>query len=73
MFIENPLDSELAFPILECFHIVGFVIAVSSVALVDLRLLGLILRRQSAGQLTNDTALWTGIGLIVSVFAGLLR
>jgi hypothetical protein len=33
MLIENPLtSSELAFPILECFHIVGFAIAIGSIA-----------------------------------------
>ncbi len=73
MFIENPLNSsELTFPVLECFHIVGFIVAIGSVALVDFRLLGLCLRHQTPGQLTNDTNLWTIIGLTVSVFAGLL-
>jgi len=73
MLIENPLNaSKLVFPILECFHIGGFAIAIGSVAIVDFRLLGMGLRHQSPAQLTKDTSLWTLVGLSVSVFAGLL-
>ena len=73
MVIANPLNSsELAFPVLECFHIVGFAVAIGSVALVDLRLLGIGLRRQTPGQIIHDTSLWTLTGLTVSILAGLL-
>jgi hypothetical protein len=73
MLIENPLtSSELAFPILECFHIVGFAIAIGSIALVDFRLLGWGLRRQDPADLVKETGLWVLIGLSTSVFAGLL-
>ncbi len=73
MLIENPLNSsELVFPVLECFHIVGFVVAIGSVALVDFRLLGLGLRHQTPGQLAKDTGLWTLTGLTVSILASLL-
>jgi hypothetical protein len=73
MLIENPLNSfELAFPILECFHIVGFAIAIGSIALVDFRLLGWGLRRQDPADLVKETGLWVLIGLSTSVFAGLL-
>lgn len=73
MLIENPLNSsEYSFPMLEFFHIVGFAVAIGSVALVDFRLLGLGLRRQTAGQIFEDTGLWTIFGLTVAVFSGLL-
>jgi len=73
MLIENPLNStELAFPILECFHIVGFAIGIGTIAIVDFRLLDLGLRHQSPAQITKDMSLWTLIGLSVAVFAGLL-
>jgi hypothetical protein len=73
MLIENPLNSsELAFPILECIHIVGFIIGIGSAALVDLRLLGVGLRRQSPAQLARDTDLWTLAGLTIAIFAGML-
>jgi len=73
MLIQNPLNSsEWSFPILECFHIAGFAVAIGTVAIVDFRLLGLGMRRQTPGQLTKDTALLTIISLIVAVFSGLL-
>jgi hypothetical protein len=73
MLIENPLNSsELSFPIIECFHIAGFIVGIGSAALVDFRLLGIGLRRQTPEQLTRDTSLWTLAGLTVAIFAGLL-
>jgi hypothetical protein len=72
MLIENPLTSELAFPVLECFHIVGFAIAIGTVAIVDFRLLGLGMREQTPAQIVKDTGLWTIGALAVAVFSGLL-
>jgi hypothetical protein len=72
MLIENPLNTELAFPILECFHIVGFAIAIGSIALVDFRLLGFGLKRQNPADLIKETGLWVVISLSTSIFAGLL-
>ena len=73
MLIENPLNaSELAFPVLECIHIIGFAISVGTIAIVDFRLLGLGMRHQKAADLNKDLWLWTLAGLVVVVFSGLL-
>ena len=72
MLIENPMDSPLAFPILECFHIVGFAIAIGSIALVDFRLLGFGLRKQNPADLVKDTGMWILISLSTAIFAGLM-
>jgi len=73
MLIENPLNaSELAFPVLECCHIIGFAVSVGTIAIVDFRLLGLGMRRQTAPDLNRDLWLWTLAGLVVTVFSGLL-
>jgi len=72
VFIDNPLNSEYAFPILEVFHITGFAVAIGSVALVDFRLLGVGLRRQTPRQLTNDAGILTLLSLLVAVFSGML-
>jgi hypothetical protein len=70
---ENPLNvSPWTFPILEVTHIVSFAIAIGTVAIVDLRLLGLAMPRQTPGKLTADTRLWTVGALSVAVFSGLL-
>jgi hypothetical protein len=68
---ENPLnESALAFPILECFHIVGFAVAVGTIALVDFRLLDFGLRRQNAAELAKALAPWTLLGLATVLVSG---
>jgi hypothetical protein len=69
----NPLNSnEWAFPLTECFHITSFALSIGMIALVDLRLLGVAFKRETAGQLVKDTGLWTLAGLIVVIVSGLL-
>lgn len=73
MLIENPLNaSEYSFPILECFHIVGFALSIGTIAIVDFSLLGVGMRRQTPAQLAKDTWLWTLSGLVLMFFSGLL-
>ena len=73
MPIENPLnESSLAFPILEYFHIIGFVCGAGTIALVNFRLLGVGLTRKSAAQLWSETLPWTLAGLSLAIFSGLL-
>jgi hypothetical protein len=73
MLIANPLNSSaLAFPILECFHIVGFAFSIGTIAVVDFSMLGVGMRGQSPAQLSKDTSLWTLGGLVVMLFSGLL-
>ena len=73
MLIENPLnESSLTFPVLECFHILGFVCGVGTIALVNFRLLRVGLNRKSAAQLWSETMPWTLAGLSLAIFSGLL-
>jgi hypothetical protein len=73
MLIENPLnESSYSFPVLECFHIIGFVCGVGTIALVNFRLLGMGLAQKSAAQLWADTAPWTVAGLALAIVSGLL-
>jgi Family of unknown function (DUF6644) len=73
VLITNPLNSsELVFPTLECFHIVGFAFSIGTIAIVDFSLLGVGMRRQTPAQLAKDTWLWTLGGLVVMFFSGLL-
>src|ERR1700684_227437 len=70
---ENPLNvSPWTSPFLEVTHIVSFAIAIGTVAIVDFRLLGLAMLRQTPGKLTMDTRLWTTASLSMAVFSGLL-
>ena len=68
---ENPLnENALVFPILECFHIVGFAVTVGTIALGDFRLLGFGLRRQSAAEIAKALAPWTLVGLVTVLLSG---
>jgi hypothetical protein len=69
----NPLNSnEWAFPLVECFHITSFALSIGTIALVDLRLLGLGMKHETAGQITKDTGLWTFAGLVIVILSGLM-
>lgn len=73
LLIDNPLnESELTFPILECIHIVCFAFSVGTIALVDFRLLGWGMVRESPAQILKDTFYWTLAGISVMVLSGLL-
>ncbi len=69
----NPLNAnEWAFPLTECFHITSFALSIGTIMLVDLRLLGLAWKKQTAAQILKDTGLWTLAGLIIVITSGLL-
>jgi len=67
----NPLNNnDWAFPLLEIIHITGFAFSIGTIAIVDLRLLGLGMRHQSPAQLVKDTMPWTLVGLAVMLMSG---
>jgi hypothetical protein len=72
---SNPIgdalnSSDLIFPILECFHIVGFALSIGTIAILDLRLLGLGMQNQTPSQIAVDVAPWTLAGLGVMLISG---
>ena len=69
----NPLNNnEWSFPLFECIHIAMFAVSIGTIAIVDFRLLGLALRRQSPAELLRATSIWTLAGLIVVITTGLV-
>jgi hypothetical protein len=58
------------FPVIQSIHIIGLTMLVGTIALVDLRLLGVGLRRQSIGDLTGNLAPWTFAGLLTVLITG---
>jgi hypothetical protein len=64
-------NTEWAFPMAECFHIVFFGVAIGTIMVVDLRLLGLAFSRHSPAKLAQDTALWTLAGFAITILAGM--
>jgi hypothetical protein len=67
----NPLNNnEWSFPLLECIHILGFTLSIGTIAIVDLRLLGLALQKHATRELGKDMAPWTMVGLAVMLISG---
>jgi hypothetical protein len=63
-------SSEWVFPIAECFHIAAFAWSIGMIALVDFRLLGVGLKRETVSQVAKATAPWTLLGLAVVLLSG---
>ena len=60
------------FPVIEAIHLLGLGFIGGAVLVVDLRLLGLGLRRQSVAQLARDAQPWLIGSLIVMITTGTL-
>ena len=68
---NNPLNTnEWAFPVCEVLHILGFAIAIGTITMVDLRLLGIGLKKESAADLVKGTGPWTLGGLALVLISG---
>ena len=65
-------SSSWAFPALESAHVVAIVTVVGTVAIMDLRLLGLASTSWTMTQMTRDTLRWTWAAFVVSVITGTL-
>jgi hypothetical protein len=68
---SNPLnDATWLFPALECWHILGFALSVGTIAIVDFRLLGIGMLRQTSQELAKDLAPWTLFGIASMLLSG---
>ncbi len=65
-------DSLWLFPVIESVHLLALALIGGAVLIVDLRLLGLGLRRQPVTQLARDAQPWLVGGLLVMVASGIL-
>jgi hypothetical protein len=66
-----PLNqNEWSFPVCEVFHIAGFAILIGTIFVVDLRLMGLGMKRQSPAEVLKGTAPWTLLGLAAVLITG---
>jgi hypothetical protein len=64
--------SQWLFPVIESFHLLALALIGGAVIIVNLRLLGLGLRRQPVAQLARDIQPWLVGGLVVMVGTGVL-
>lgn len=65
-------DSELAFPTIESLHVIALTLVVGSIAIVDLRLLGLASRGRDASELIRSVLPITWIAFALAAVTGLL-
>ena len=69
---EFVASSAWAFPTIESVHVIALVTVVGTVAIMDLRLLGLASGSWKVTQLSHDTLRWTWIGFILAAITGTL-
>jgi len=65
-------DSSWLLPAIESAHLVGYGLLIGTILAVDLRLLGLGVRRQTASQIAGELAPWTVGGLVLAIITGVL-
>lgn len=58
------------FPVIETIHLMGLTILFGSLMIVDLRLLGIVLRRHSVAVVASDFMIWFWTALLISVCTG---
>src|ERR1043166_6454101 len=61
---------EWAFPVVESLHFMGFALSIGTIAIVDLRLLGLGMRRHTASELAEALGRWTRVGFTIMFVTG---
>ena len=65
-------SSQWLFPVIEAFHLLAFASIGGAILLVDLRLLGIAMRREPPGELSREAQPWLLGGLAVMVTTGTL-
>lgn len=71
-FASTVRDSIWMFPIIESIHVISFTIVVGTIAIVDLRLLGLASVQRSFRRISSDIMKWTWSAFILAVATGLM-
>ncbi|MBO9582226.1 MAG: hypothetical protein J7498_15165 [Sphingobium sp.] len=69
---QSIASSEVAFPLIETFHVFAVVTVIGTIAIMDLRLLGLTSRKWTASSISRDTLWLTWLAFLVAVITGLL-
>ena len=58
------------FPVIQSIHLIGVTMLVGTICLLDLRLLGVGMRRHAAADLASALRPWTSSGLLIVVASG---
>src|ERR1700685_2083406 len=65
-------ESQFAFPIIESVHVLGITLLVGTIAIVDLRLLCVPLKREQVSEIVNQVLPLTWCGFVIMVVSGFL-
>ncbi len=65
-------DSLLLFPLLESVHVIGLALVFGTIAIIDLRLLGLASTQRSFNRMASDIMTWTWGAFAVTALTGVL-
>ena len=65
-------DSSWLFPLIETIHLFGIVVLVGATSALDLRLLGLAMKREPVAKLARQMLGWTWAAFMVMVVTGFL-
>jgi len=64
--------SPIYFPVIEGIHTLGITAVVGTIAVLDLRLLGLIMKRRPVSSIAREVLPWTWAGFAVMFITGIL-
>lgn len=65
-------DSLYLFPLIESTHVIGLTMVFGTIAIIDLRLLGIASTRRPFTRIANDVLKWTWAAFALTVLTGLL-
>ena len=65
-------NSLYAFPLIESVHVIGLTMVFGTIAIIDLRLLGVASSRRSFTAIASDVFKWTWLAFAITVVTGLL-
>lgn len=63
-------ESEYAFPIIQTVHVLGVAAMAGTIAVVDLNVLGLVLRKQRPARVVSDVLPITWVGFALAALSG---
>lgn len=69
---ETIRDSLYLFPLIEAFHVLGLTMVFGTIAIIDLRLLGIASTRRSFRRIASDVLKWTWGAFALTVATGFL-
>lgn len=71
-FAQAISESDTLFPTIETVHVLALTLVVGSIAMLDLRLLGVSTRNMGVMQLSDETLPWTWGAFVVAAISGSL-